>query len=159
MCCRLPPRPPIPSTKAGPEPRCSGSASTYDAERAGAPRPTELDAGGFFQSEHAHHTVNDARALLRRRIELDENVEAHAHRGDDPDPEPPRRRWQDLLIVTPHENRARLRVHDHVEAVLGTIVDHDVNPERAGDPSARFLHDEDTRQLEAFRLEPALRLE
>ncbi len=44
-------------------------------------------------------------------------------------------RWQILSIRD--QNRARLRVDDDVEAVLGTVVDDDVEAERGGEASAR----------------------
>jgi acetyltransferase len=49
------------------------------------------------------------------------------------DPETPRAGGHGVLIAAPDQNRPRLRVNRDVEAVLGTIVDDDVELERGGD--------------------------
>ena len=58
----------------------------------------------------------------------------------------------------PHQERARRRLHGHVEAVLWPIVDHGVELEGVGDLPARALHDVHARPLEALRFEPLLAL-
>ncbi len=61
-------------------------------------------------------------------------------------------------MFPPDEYRARARIDDDIEAILRAVVDNDVQIERRGNSAAGALHDEDARELKAFRLEPALRL-
>ena len=68
--------------------------------------------------------------------------------------------WRDACgVAVPDEDRAGARLELHVEAVLGPVIDDDVEGERFGDLPARSLDDVDVRQVVAVRDQPALRLQ
>jgi len=66
-------------------------------------------------------------------------------------------RWR--LRLSKDGNGARGGVDRHVETVLGSVVDDDVELERRGDESARARDDEHAWQGKAFRGKPSLRLD
>ena len=87
---------------------------------------TSLNVGRLFEAEESQHAVDDARLRALNRCRFASEYRGTVHRSNDADAQPPCRNRQLFLFIPPHENSARLRVDDNVEAILGSIIDDDV---------------------------------
>src|SRR6266550_7934030 len=114
--------------------------------------------GGLLESEEPLHARQHSRILPAGGVDLTDDVEGFADRLHDADTQSACGGRQEAFILAPHEDGARFGIDDDVEAILGTIVDDDVERERVGDTAARALYDEHAREREPFRFEPALAL-